>query len=111
MLYGPNTNNGSILFMLECQVAYALRHLERMRDERLVTMEVRQEVASAYNRQLQAELDAVEVWDSAYHNYYRGPSGRIVTQWPHTMAEYRRRTAQPDDDAYDVLAGHRHTAV
>ena len=27
MLYGPNTNNGSILFMIECQVAYVMRQL------------------------------------------------------------------------------------
>src|SRR5690606_28100501 len=30
MLYGPNTNNGSIIFMLECQASYVLRQLERM---------------------------------------------------------------------------------
>ena len=29
-LYGPNTNNGSILFMLECQVEYIARQLQRM---------------------------------------------------------------------------------
>ena len=33
------------------------------------------------------------------------PSGRIVTQWPHTMSEYRARTARPDADAFDVVAG------
>ena len=27
MLYGPNTNNGSIISMIECQVDYLLRHL------------------------------------------------------------------------------------
>ena len=25
MLYGPNTNNGSIIFMIECQVEYVMR--------------------------------------------------------------------------------------
>ena len=30
MLYGPNTNNGSILFMIECQVAYVMRQLARL---------------------------------------------------------------------------------
>src|SRR6202035_1404819 len=35
MLYGPNTNNGSILFQIECQVDYTLRQLRRMDEERL----------------------------------------------------------------------------
>ena len=34
MLYGPNTNNGSILTMLEAQVGYALRQVQRIADER-----------------------------------------------------------------------------
>jgi cation diffusion facilitator CzcD-associated flavoprotein CzcO len=105
MLYGPNTNNGSILFMIECQVAYALRHLERMRDEHLAWMDVRPEVMEAYNVALQADMDAVDVWNAACNGYYRGPNGRIVTQWPHNMAEYARRTQQPDVDAF--VAGTR----
>jgi cation diffusion facilitator CzcD-associated flavoprotein CzcO len=35
MLYGPNTNNGSILEMIEAQVDYALRQIRRIADERL----------------------------------------------------------------------------
>ena len=42
-----------------------------------------------YNEAIQGDLDEVEVWQPSCNNYYRGPSGRIVTQWPHTMAEYR----------------------
>jgi hypothetical protein len=34
------------------------------------------------------------------HNYYRGTGGYIVTQWPHSMSEYRRRTERLDRDAY-----------
>ena len=40
-LYGPNTNKGSILFMIECQVAYILRQLARLDNEGLASMEVR----------------------------------------------------------------------
>jgi hypothetical protein len=32
------------------------------------------------------------------------PSGRIVTQWPGSMSEYRARTQQPDPDAFEVVA-------
>jgi cation diffusion facilitator CzcD-associated flavoprotein CzcO len=105
MLYGPNTNNGSIIFMLECQVAHVVQQLRRMDDEGLATLEVRRDVQDRYNAELQRDLDAVEVWQAGCSNYYRAPSGRIVTQWPHTMTEYRSRTLRPDPEAYDVQVG------
>ena len=102
MLYGPNTNNGSILFMIECQVAHVLRQLERMDAEGLAALEVRADAMDRYNRDLQRDLDGVEVWQTGCHGYYRVPSGRIVTQWPHSMTEYAVRTSQPHPDAYET---------
>jgi len=102
MLYGPNTNNGSIITLLEFQVEYVVRQLARMGAEGIQWMEVRGDVMRRYNEQLQRELDSVEVWQASCHNYYRAASGRIVTQWPSTMSEYRRRTSRPDADAYEV---------
>jgi cation diffusion facilitator CzcD-associated flavoprotein CzcO len=107
MTYGPNTNNGSILFMIECQVSYIVRQLQRMEAEGLAWIDVRRDVQDRYNEQLQHDLDQVEVWQAGCSNYYRGPSGRIVTQWPHTMSEYRARTRRDDRDAYDVEVAAR----
>jgi cyclohexanone monooxygenase len=45
------------------------------------------------------------VWQAGCSNYYRAPSGRIVTQWPHTMTEYRARTLRPDPEAFEVQVG------
>ncbi len=104
MLYGPNTNNGSILFMIECQVGYVLRALQRLDREGIAWIDVRADVMAEYNRAIQDDLDRVEVWQQSCNNYYRGPDGRIVTQWPHTMAEYAARTSVLDDDAYEVGA-------
>ena len=53
-----------------------------------------------YNVALQGDLDGVEVWAASCNNYYRSANGRIVTQWPHSMTEYRRRTEQPDAENY-----------
>jgi cation diffusion facilitator CzcD-associated flavoprotein CzcO len=101
MLYGPNTNNGSILHMLECQVAYILRRLEKLRDAGASVSDVKPDVQAAYNEQLQRDLDRVEVWQqSSCHGYYRSDTGRVVTQWPHTMDTYRAMTERDDDDAY-----------
>jgi cation diffusion facilitator CzcD-associated flavoprotein CzcO len=103
MLYGPNTNNGSILFMIECQVAYLLRHLDRLDSEGLAWMDVHPSVQRDYNRRLQHDLDQVDVWRAGTcDNYYRSPSGRIVTQWPHGMSTYKEWTERPDFDAYEV---------
>jgi hypothetical protein len=102
MLYGPNTNNGSILFMIECQVAYVLRHVQHMDDAGIAWMDVRPDVMDEYNRALQHDMDEVDVWNASCNGYYRGPTGRIVTQWPHSMTEYERRTAAPDFDAYST---------
>jgi cation diffusion facilitator CzcD-associated flavoprotein CzcO len=102
MLYGPNTNNGAIIYMLECQVEYALRQIERLRDERLCWLDVRPDSMQRYNDEIQRDIEGIEVWQAGCNGYYRSPSGRVVTQWPHTMSEYRERTSRPDPDAYEV---------
>ena len=106
MLYGPNTNNGSILFMIECQVAYIQRQLERMRRDELAWIDVRHDVMDDYNATLQHDIEQVTVWNQNCNTgYYRGGAAqRIVTQWPHTMVAYSARTQQPDDEAYEVGA-------
>ena len=107
MLYGPNTNNGSIIFMLEYQVAYIVRHLDRMRSGQIAWIDVRRDVMDAYNNELQHDLEQVEVWnENCNTGYYRGGAKqRIVTQWPHTMAAYRDRTQTPDDEHYEAHPG------
>ncbi|HEX4504116.1 MAG TPA: NAD(P)/FAD-dependent oxidoreductase [Alphaproteobacteria bacterium] len=105
MLYGPNTNNGSIIFQIECQVEYALRHIRRIKEQRLAWIDVKPDAMAVYNRTLQSALEAVEVWNTGTcRDYYRHPSGRIVTQWPHGMGRYRDVTGAADDAAYEVGA-------
>jgi cyclohexanone monooxygenase len=101
MLYGPNTNQGSILYMLELQVDYIVGKLEHMRQNDITWLDVRREDMDQYNEALQRDLDAVEVLQTIGTKYYRAASGRIVTQWPHTMAAYEARTTAPDLDAFE----------
>jgi hypothetical protein len=54
-----------------------------------------------YNANLQRHLDSVDVLQTIGTRYYRAESGRIVTQWPYTMAEYKARTTRPDQDAFE----------
>ena len=101
MLYGPNTNNGSILSMLECQVDYALRQIRRLADEGLAWLDVRPAPMERWNEELQRAIARVAVWQADCNGYYRAPSGRVVTQWPWSMSEFRRRSSAPDADAYE----------
>ena len=101
MLYGPNTNNGSIIYMIEAQVEYAVRHLQWMDEQGASRIDVKPEVEAEYNRRLDEDMALVGPWAAGNcHNYYRSASGRIVTQWPHSMSEYRRRTETPDYESF-----------
>jgi cation diffusion facilitator CzcD-associated flavoprotein CzcO len=104
MLYGPNTNNGSILTMIEYQVEHILGHVRRIRDEHLAWVDVRPEPMARYNDEVQQAIAAVPVWNADCNGYYRSPSGRIVTQWPFSMTEFRDRTAVIDPADFEVVA-------
>jgi len=104
VLYGPNTNNGSIIYMIESQVDYVMRQIERIDRENLAWIDVKRDVQTSYNEQLQHDMERVGPWQGGCSTYYRSPSGRIVTQWPHTMTHYREATARPDEDAYVTAA-------
>ncbi|AXX31062.1 NAD(P)/FAD-dependent oxidoreductase [Actinosynnema pretiosum subsp. pretiosum] len=96
VLYGPNTNLGgnSVLQMVEPQVGYVTTLLERMRAHGLSSAEVRPEVADAFDREVQDRLGRT-AW-ARCRSWYRVESGRIVSNWPGQVWEYRRRTARPD---------------
>jgi cation diffusion facilitator CzcD-associated flavoprotein CzcO len=107
MLYGPNTNTGSILQMLEYQADYAVAKVQRLEREGLAWIDVRREAMDAYNAALQADIAKVTWWQEVGSRYFRHESGRIVTQFPGNMAAFSRMLFAPDDDAYDVGAAPR----
>lgn len=106
MLYGPNTNQGSLLYMFERQCEYVMRQLKRFDDEQLAWMDIRPEVMNAYNEQLQADCDKIDVWhfDCGNDFYIRAASGRVVTQYPYSMDHFTAQTSQTNVDAYEVKA-------
>ena len=103
MLYGPNTNNGSIISMLEIQIDYIVRQIRRMERERLASIDVRPEVETQYNDAMQREIREVAVWQANCGNYYSVSSGRMVTQWPHTIDEFCARTVHPDGEVFEAV--------
>lgn len=103
LLYGPNTNlgSGSIVHMLECQTRY-IADAVRLIGRGLSRMDVRPDVAEAYDRRTQRRL-AGTVWVSC-QNWYRTASGRVTNNWPGQLREYRRRTDHVEPADYRVPA-------
>ena len=102
MLYGPNTNGDSLITTIEFEAAYAVRQVQRLIEEDLAWIDVRPEAMAAYNEALQRDIAAVEPWQAGCSDYYRSPSGRIVTQWPGRMSELRDRLETPDRGDYET---------
>jgi cation diffusion facilitator CzcD-associated flavoprotein CzcO len=104
MLYGPNTNADSILCMLEYQADHVLRQIQRMAREGLAWIDVKPAAMAAWNEALQREIAAIAPWQAGCTDYYRAPSGRVVTQWPRSMRAMEEALAGLDPDAYEVAA-------
>ena len=87
MLYGPGTNGGEIVSMLENQAEYAVRAVKRMIRERVTAIEVKPRFEAAWNRWLDAKI-ARTSWTMT-NNYFKAPTGKVVTQWPFGNVPYR----------------------
>jgi cation diffusion facilitator CzcD-associated flavoprotein CzcO len=90
MLYGPGTNGGDIVSMLEAQAEYVVRAVRRMTRDRVTAVEVRPRVEAAWSRWLQSTMTGTS-WTTT-RNYFTAPSGRVVTQWPYGNLVYRGLT-------------------
>ncbi|MFB9831894.1 flavin-containing monooxygenase [Actinoallomurus acaciae] len=90
ILYGPNTNGGlSIIAQLERQAEVAVRAVARLQRGGVRSVDTRPGAQRRYvewiDRQLAKHASAM---DSGCHNYYHGPDGANVTQWPRTHLAY-----------------------
>ncbi len=92
-LYGPNTNNGSIITMIEFQVDHVMALVKRIADEGLAWLDVRPEAMALYNEEIQKAIGEVSVWQADCNHYYASASGRIVTQYPHSMTTFKNEAA------------------
>jgi cation diffusion facilitator CzcD-associated flavoprotein CzcO len=100
LVYGPNTNLGgsSILNMMESQAAYIRQLVELGRAGGAVA--VRPEVEDRFDDEVQARL-AHSVW-AGCASWYRDGAGRVTTNWPGTVAEYKKRTERLEPADFQV---------
>lgn len=90
MLYGPGTNGGEIVMMLESGAEFAVRAIKRMLRERVTAVDVKPQFEERWFRWLQARMEGTS-WTMS-NNYFTSPTGKIVTQWPYGNVVYRSLT-------------------
>jgi cation diffusion facilitator CzcD-associated flavoprotein CzcO len=93
LVYGPSAGlgNNSAVFMIECQVRYALAAIRHTRRRGLHTIEVRPEVERRSYTALQHRFKGT-VYTSGCAGWYQSPDGHVDTLWPGTTAEFWLRT-------------------
>jgi cyclohexanone monooxygenase len=104
MLYGPNTNADSIITRIEYQVNHVPRQIQRVATESLAWIDVKPGPRAEYDAEIQRELAAIESWQGGCTDYYRAPSGRIVTQWPRSMPALQQALSSLDEEVYEAFA-------
>ncbi|EUA15304.1 pyridine nucleotide-disulfide oxidoreductase family protein [Mycobacterium kansasii 732] len=90
-LYGPNTNGvNSIIYIHEAQTTFIRHILDVLTGRRARTVEVTPAAQRRYNDEIQAAMEG-KVW-LACANYFRHPSGKVVTQLPYSGRTFFERT-------------------
>ena len=100
VMYGPNTNLGgsSIIGMLEAQGGYVVQAVEALAAG-APPLSVRRDVATAWDKEMQSRL-VDSVWASCA-NWYTTATGRVTTNWPGLVQEYKDRTARFDANDFE----------
>jgi cyclohexanone monooxygenase len=102
MLYGPNTNQGSLIPMIEYEAQYAVKAIQAMDAAGIDWVDVKPEVMGAYNTELQSAIDGVAVWKGGCSHYYLSESGRMVTQYPWSMFKFREAVSEMNLEEFEV---------
>jgi cation diffusion facilitator CzcD-associated flavoprotein CzcO len=110
LMYGPNTNlgSGSIVQMLEGQARYIGSAVDLLAAGGVRSLEVRSDVADAYDRWTQHRLRGT-AWVGC-QNWYRTATGRVTNNWPGQLGDYRRRTDHLELADYRAAAPRPETA-
>jgi hypothetical protein len=103
LLYGPNTNLGhnSIIFMIECQVRYLVRCIQRLARQPTAALDVRPEAMARYNAELQRDIKKT-AWDAGCTSWYKTASGKITNNWSGFTVQYWWRTRKPEPVAFEL---------
>jgi 4-hydroxyacetophenone monooxygenase len=102
-LYGPNLqpgHGGSLIFVVEMQVRYIMDVIQKMLDQNLGAVEIRQDVHDRYNEDVD-QAHTQMVWTHpGMESYYRNERGRIVVNSPWRNVDFYAMTREADLSEY-----------
>ncbi len=104
-MYGPNTNtviHGNLVFFLECQAVYMLDAIKTLATGGYKSMDLRDDVFSAYDKEIVSE-SAKRTWGwSKTHSWYMNAEGRSTIMWPLPARNYFERTSKVRTEDYKL---------
>jgi 4-hydroxyacetophenone monooxygenase len=107
IIFGPQTNlghGGSAIFHSECQIRYAMDGIREMIEAGAKSIECRRAPFEAYNVKVDNALSKM-VWSHrGMTNWYKNSKGRVATNSPWRLVDYRNMTARLDPADY-ILEG------
>jgi len=97
MLYGPNTNLGhnSIIFMIECQVNYILRCIQKVMKSKNSSIDIKKEKMQKYNKYVQAGLKKT-VFSANCDSWYKNDSGKVINNYHKGSLSYWLENSRPN---------------
>ena len=101
-LYGPGTLNTSIIYMIECQVNYAMDAIEKMLKSGAKSMVVKPEVLRNYQDKRVKMNKGSAFADNTTASYYRSSAGVNWVVWPLLMCQYWWATATANLEDFNM---------
>jgi len=102
-LYGPNLqpgHGGSLIFVVEMQVRYIMDIIQKMLDQNIGAVEIRQEVHDEYNDDVDRAHEDMVWTHPGMTSYYRNERGRIVVNSPWRNVDFYAMTRQANLSDY-----------
>jgi cation diffusion facilitator CzcD-associated flavoprotein CzcO len=102
LVIGPNTGLGhnSMIYMIECHLAYIVGCLRRMRRRGISSVEVKPEVQAEFNADVQRRMGTAVWTTGGCRSWYLTAEGRNTTLWPGLTWRFRWATRRFDSAAY-----------
>lgn len=103
MIYGPGTNlahGGSAIYHSECQIRYIMQCLRELLETGAKAMEVREDPHERFNELLDATHEKMVWAHRGVGNWYKNKAGRVVTNSPFRLVDYRAMTEKLDRNDY-----------
>jgi hypothetical protein len=88
-----------MIYILEAQAEFVRRLLDTMTEEAIAAVEIKRGPHEEFNVEIQAALDTT-VWAANCSNYFRHPSGKMVTQYPYSGSMFAQRLADINLDVF-----------